>query len=138
MAMTAPSIGGELNITAHRAPASVWDRRGWDGTREGLTAIRWMLGVGGGALAIQGFRQRSIVGSLLAGVGSTIAWWALTGEGDLTDARLWVGHTLDRFGWRDRDLVSDASAESFPASDAPSWTPTTGTGVRKRSGAATH
>ena len=26
----------ELNLTTHRASASVWDRRGWDGTRERL------------------------------------------------------------------------------------------------------
>ena len=87
-----------LNLTTHRAAESVWERRGWDGTREQLAMTRWLVGIGGGALALQGLRQRSIAGSLLAGVGGGLAWWALTGEGDLSEARRWVGHTLERVG----------------------------------------
>jgi hypothetical protein len=121
-----------LNLTTHRAPASVWNRRGWDGTREQLAMTRWLLGIGGGALAIQGLRQRSVVGSLLAGVGGGIAWWALTGEGDLSDARRLVVQLVERAGLRRDDQVHDASADSFPASDAPAWTGTVGTGLRGR------
>jgi hypothetical protein len=121
-----------LNLTTHRAPVSVWDRRGWDGTREQLALTRWLVGVGGAALAVQGLRQKSVAGSVLAGIGGSLAWWALTGEGDLSQPRRWVGEIVERAGWRRDDLVHDASADSFPASDAPAWTPTVGTGLRGR------
>jgi hypothetical protein len=121
-----------LNLTTHRATESVWERSGWDGNREKLAVTRWLVGIGGGALALQGLRQRSIAGSLLAGIGSGLAWWALTGEGDLSEARRWIGQTIERVGLRPEDRVHDESAESFPASDAPSWTPTVGTGLSGR------
>jgi len=132
--MTNPSYGSDsgLNLTTHRAPVSVWDRRGWDGTREQLAMTRWLVGIGGGALALQGLRQRSVTGSLLAGIGGSLAWWALTGEGDLSNARRFVGQLVERAGWRTEDQVHDASADSFPASDAPAWTPTVGTGLSGR------
>ena len=121
----------ELNLETHRAASSVWDRRGWDGTREQLTMMRWLVGIGGGALAVQGLRQRSIAGGILAGLGSSLAWWALTGEGDLSGVGRFAQHVADRVGLRSDDPVGNASADSFPASDAPSWTPTVGTGVRR-------
>ena len=98
-----------LNLTTHRAAESVWDRRGWNGTREQLAITRWLLGIGG-----------------------TIAWWAFTGEGDLSDARRFVTQLVERAGWRTEDLVHDASADSFPASDAPAFTPTVGAGLSGR------
>jgi hypothetical protein len=130
-------IGGmtdtnELNLTTHRAAESVWERSGWDGTREQLAITRWLVGIGGGALALQGLRQRSIAGSILAGLGGGLAWWALTGEGDLSDVRRRLGAAVERVGWISHDRVHDESAESFPASDAPSWTPTVGTGISGR------
>ena len=120
----------ELNLTTHRAAASVWDRRGWDGTtRERLAMTRWLLGIGGTALALQGIRQKTMTGGLLAGIGGSLAWWALSGEGDLSEARRRLKHFAERAGWNTKDLVHDASADSFPASDAPAWTPTVGTGL---------
>jgi hypothetical protein len=121
-----------LNLTSHRATTSVWERRGWDGTREHRAMTRLLVGVGGAALAIQGLRLRSVRGSMLAGLGGTLAWWAITGEADLSRARCFMSQLAERAGWRREDLVHDASADSFPASDAPAWTATVGTGLSSR------
>ncbi len=116
----------ELNITAHRARTSVWQRRGWNGTPEPIGFSRWLVALGAGALALQGLRQKSLTGITLAGLGGSVAWWALSGEGDLSDAQRWLRRLLEQMPWCGADRIHDASADSFPASDAPSWTPTTG------------
>jgi hypothetical protein len=122
------NANSELNLTTHRASASVWDRRGWDGTRERLAMTRLLLGLGGSALALQGIRQKTLTGGLLAGIGGSLAWWALSGEGDLSEPRRWLTHLAERAGWNPDDLVHDTSADSFPASDAPAWTTSVGIG----------
>jgi hypothetical protein len=120
----------DLNLTAHRAAgASVWDRPGWDGTSE-LMMTRWLVGVGGGALAIEGLRRRGFSGSFFAGLGGSLVWWALTRQGDLSMARRWFTDATEHAPWRSADPVHEASADSFPASDAPSFTPAVGTGLR--------
>lgn len=119
------------NLTTHRAPTSVWEKQGWDGKREPLAMSRILVGVSGAALVLQGLRQRTWAGRVLATVGGGLAWWALTGEGDLGNARRWFKGALDNLSMRPDDAIHQASDESFPASDAPSWTPTVGIGVRR-------
>jgi hypothetical protein len=120
----------DLNLSTHRAPASVWDRRGWDGSADTPPLSRLLLGVGGGALAIQGLRRRGFTGSMLAGLGGSLAWWAVTGRSTFPDVQRWVCDARE-FLLGQTDRVHEASADSFPASDAPSWTPTVGAAPRR-------
>jgi hypothetical protein len=122
--------GHGLNLTTHRAPVSVWERRGWNGMPEQLALSRWLIGIGGAALAIQAMRQRTKTGGALAGLGGGLAWWALAGTGDLAAVRQWFTGVVEPL-FRREDVVHQTSSDSFPASDAPSWTPAVGTGVRR-------
>jgi hypothetical protein len=123
-----------INLATHRATGSVWDRRGWDGSPERFAATRLLVGIGAGALTLEGLRQGTWRGRMLAGLGGSLLWWAITGQGDLTQARHWFSEVVRWGPWARHDPVHETSADSFPASDAPSWTPTVGTGVRRATG----
>jgi hypothetical protein len=76
-------------------------------------------------------RQKGFARAMMTGIGGTLAWWALTGDGEVPDASEWLARISATLRGSGGDPVHDASADSFPASDAPSFTPTVGTGVRR-------
>jgi hypothetical protein len=118
------------NLTPLRGP-SVWERPQLTSNTDRASLERALVGGAGLLLLALGSQGRSAGrrASILAGA----SLLALAGApGGLDRARGWI----DRYRWRlaHRDVVNEQSVESFPASDAPTWTATTGTGGQSEHG----
>jgi uncharacterized membrane protein len=120
-----------MNLTVPRGDKSVWDTPTLKSTLATFDQERWFaLGLGS-AISAVGTWRGGFTGGLLTAAGAIIAIRAAMGRHDLRLMRGWIDRALTERGWRRVDIVEDASADSFPASDSPSWTADSGATINR-------
>lgn len=121
-----------MNLTLPRGDKSVWDKPGFAASLADYDRERWFAAGWGSVLTMFGARRGGFAGGLLALAGTTLAVRAAMGHHDFRGARNWIDGRLRDLGYAGQeDAVDHAVEESFPASDAPSWSAQTGATVER-------
>src|SRR5688500_8863766 len=107
---------GTMNLSPLRGDKSVWDKPGFSAALSSYDQERWLAAGSGSLLTLLGARRGGFAGGLLALLGTGLAVRAAMGRHDLRAANNWLNRALRERGFtRDKDVVADASEESFPA-----------------------
>ena len=114
------------NLTSHRAPRSVWEKRGWQGPTIEERLSPWLVSIGGAGLFVFGASRRSWRGAPYMAVGAALIGSVAAGFCNPREVGLRIQHRLRRRP--EMDQVAIEAMDSFPASDAPSSNATTAAG----------
>jgi hypothetical protein len=107
------------NLVSYRAPASVWNRRGWRGVTIEERIVPTIVSGVGALLLRYGMKRRSWQRFGPTVAGATLIGCAAAGLFDPRAARVRWKHL---FRQRSVDRLTNELLDSFPASDPPSVT----------------